>query len=306
MSTKFNVPKFNKPVRLDNVIRSQFPNWGRSAVQSMIEKGKVKVNGKNVSRCSWKVRANDVIEVLDPPEEKPTQPDTFDDRWIIANDGALLAINKPEGLLSESNNRGQRVNLLGLVRARFGNATLFHRLDRDTSGVILFTLPGDRQRALNQYLDQAFRTRTVQKEYIAFVHAPNQLEQEGEIKTLLGSHADRRDMMQVVERGGKMAQTRYEVERAACSKDNIDIPEQDGPQIQRVSLWPITGRTHQLRVHMLYMSAPIVGDRLYGQHRIDQKNGYPRLMLHAHRITLPAAGEFSKQTISAPLPIEFS
>ena len=285
MTIKFNVPKFNKPVRLDSVIRSEYPNWGRNAVQSMIEAGKVKVNGSHVSRCSTKVRANDAVEVLEPPAEKPTQPSQFDESWILANTGALLAINKPEGLLSESTGRGQRENLLDLTSARFGAVNLFHRLDRDTSGVLLFTLPGDQQHVLNQYLDQAFKARTVQKEYVALVCSPNQLESSGEINAWIGSHPKRRDMMAITERGGKPALTKYEVES-----------ERSG--IQRVRLWPQTGRTHQLRVHMLHMGAPILGDRLYGH----AQNGSTRLMLHAHSITLPAADSFPQQSFSAPEP----
>lgn len=292
MSEKFTVSKLNQPVRIDRALRDQYPNWGRRAVQSVINAGKVKVNGRKVWRCSWKVRTRDVVEVLEPPAEKPTQPSIFDEAWILANEGGLLAINKPSGLLSESTNRGQRANLLGLVQARFGDATLFHRLDRDTSGVILFTLPGDEQRALNQYLARAFKARTVQKEYVTLVHASNQLQGAGEIKTRIDSHADRRDMMEVVPRGGKLAVTHYEV-------------ESDSDAIQRVRLWPHTGRTHQLRVHMQHMGAPILGDRLYGRHKSDLKSGYARLMLHAHRITLPTDGTFPQRTICALLPAEF-
>lgn len=293
MTIKFNVPKFNKPVRLDNVVRSQYPNWGRNAVQSTIEAGNVKVNGKKVSRCSWKVRANDLVEMLDPPAEKPTQPSMFDDSWIIANDSALLAIDKPEGLLSEPTGHGQRENLLDLTIARFGAVNLFHRLDRDTSGVLLFTLPGKQQHALNQYLDRAFKARTVQKEYVALVQMPNKLEESGEINAWIGSHPDRRDMMAVTTRGGKLALTKYEIER-----------ERD--MVQRVRLWPQTGRTHQLRVHMQYMDAPILGDRLYNKHTINIKNGSTRLMLHARHITLPAEGSFPLQTFSAPAPANFA
>lgn len=293
MSIKFNVPKFNKPVRLDSVIRSQYPNWGRNAVQSMIEAGKVKVNGKQVSRCSWKVRANDAVEMLDPPAEKPTQPSAFDESWIIANDGALLAINKPEGLLSESTGRGQRQNLLDLTTMRFGAVNLFHRLDRDTSGVILFTLPGERQHTLNQYLDRAFKARTVQKEYVALVHSPNQLDTSGEVNARIDSHPNRRDMMTAVPRGGKVALTKYKVE-SECNG------------IQRVRLWPQTGRTHQLRVHMLHMDAPILGDRLYGRRKVNAENRTTRLMLHSHCITLPADEPFPQQSFSAPEPTGFA
>ncbi|MEZ4737016.1 MAG: RNA pseudouridine synthase [Caldilineaceae bacterium] len=141
---------------------------------------------------------------------------------------------------------------------------------------------------INQYLDHAFKEGLVQKEYLAVVAKPNQLTQSGVIDARLDSHSQRRDMMTVVMRGGKAAVTRYAI--VAENKER-----------QLVRLWPETGRTHQLRVHLAHLNAPILGDRLYG--RADSAT---RLLLHAHRITLPDLDDFPSRTYIASLPPEFA
>jgi 23S rRNA pseudouridine1911/1915/1917 synthase len=272
-----------QPTRLDRVLRDHFPRWGRRAVQSLINAGGVKVNRRQLSLCSWKVKNGDKVEILRPPPDKKTQPTVFNDEWLIAQEGDLLVLNKPAGLLSHATRWAQRSNLLDLAIERFGPVTLFNRLDRDTSGVILLTHKGP----INAYLDDAFKKRTIKKEYLALVSAHNRLSSQGEIKAYLDQHSKRRDMMQVVERGGKWALTGYEIIGQAAGK-------------QLLRLWPKTGRTHQLRVHLAYMGAPILGDRLYGKERSAK-----RLMLHASQITLPASEGFMAQLYSAPVPAYF-
>ncbi|NJN84563.1 MAG: RluA family pseudouridine synthase [Caldilineaceae bacterium] len=274
----------SKPTRLDRYLRDRFPAWGRSAVQSTITAGHVFVNGRKVWLGSWQIHNGDRIEVPSPPPDKTPGPTKFDRRWLIAEDDHLIAVNKPAGLLSHTTRWREAANLLDLVQASFGDVALFHRLDRDTSGLILFS----RSAAANRYLDRAFRERTVEKQYVALVRTPNRLAEEGEIVARIGPHPSRRDMQSVVEKGGKQAVTRYKVQA-----------ERDG--IQQVYLWPQTGRTHQLRVHLASAAAPILGDRLYGPKPEEEE----RLMLHAWQITLPATAGFSERHFTAPLPDGF-
>ncbi len=292
------------PTRLDKALRTIFPNWGRRAVQATISARQVKVNGRTVWLASWKVRDGDRLEISEPPQAKPAPPTAsdggFDPAWLIAREQGILAINKPAGLLVHTTRWREAVNLLGLTRDHFAPAThsadaaasditLFHRLDRDTSGVVLLT----ESRNANLYLDALFRAHKVSKEYIAVVATPNKLGREGVIDARLDAHAQRHDKMRVVERGGKRAVTRYEV-----------IGERDGRQW--VQLWPETGRTHQLRVHLAYLGTPILGDRLYGD-----ANAAPRLLLHAHSLALPAwlspdgEIEFDARRFIAPFPPDF-
>lgn len=273
-----------RPTRLDRVLRTVYPQAGRQAVQRLIGAGQVAVNGQTVRLSSWLVRNGDRVELQTEPSAKPAQPAVFDDAWILALDDDLVAVNKPAGLLSEPTRWSGAANLLDLATARFGPLTLFHRLDRDTSGVVLLTRGGP----VNRYLDEAFKAGAVEKEYLAVVATPNQLEPEGVITARLAPHPNRRDRVVATPRGGQRAVTRYRVVGEAGT-------------LQWVRLWPETGRTHQLRVHLATLDAPIVGDRLYNP---TWQQG-DRLLLHAWRITLPAADAWPERSFTAPLPADF-
>lgn len=278
-----DVKQLAKPTRLDRVLRDRFPDWGRQAVQGLIAAKGVRVNGRAVWLASWQVHNGDQLEILHPPVAKPAPLTQFEDGWLLAQADDLIVVNKPAGLLSESPALRNAANLLDLAKARFGELILFHRLDRDTSGVVLLTRPGP----INQWLTQAFQTGTVHKEYLAVVAKPNRLAASGLIDARLDTHPQRRDRMAVVGRGGKHALTRYAIE--AESQDR-----------QLVRLWPETGRTHQLRVHLAHLGAPILGDRLYGRAASAE-----RLLLHAQRITLPAHAESPARQYEAPLSARF-
>ena len=270
--------------RLDKVLRLTYPQAGRQAVQALITGGQVKVNGLPVWLCSWLVANGDRLELSTEPAAKPRPFAAFDEAWIIAETSDLIAVNKPAGLLSEPTRWTDAPSLLSLANRRFGPLTLFHRLDRDTSGLVVLT----RTPEMNRRLDAAFKAGTVVKEYLAVVAIPNRLAEQGVIAVALGPHPKRHDMMTVMERGGKRAVTRYEVIAQAGDR-------------QWVRLWPKTGRTHQIRVHLAYLGAPILGDRLYSG---EQKKA-TRLMLHALRITLPAGESFPARTLIAPWPADF-
>jgi len=270
-----------RPTRLDRFLRDRFPNWGRQAVGAIINGRRVRVNGRTVRLSSWLVENGDRLEIQDPPPDKTPPPISLDDGWIIAIESDLIALNKPAGVLSQGTRADRPGDLLSLACGRFGPLTLFHRLDRDTSGVVLLTRPGP----INRYLDAAFKAGTIKKLYLAAVPADNHLSAEGVIDLRIGPHARRRDMMEVVERGGRRAVTRY---RALASADGVQL----------VLLCPRTGRTHQLRVHLMAMGAPILGDRLYGP----RPRRAERLMLHACRIALPPADGFPARVYSSPVP----
>ncbi len=283
-AVRFQASNLAKPTRLDRVLRDRFPDWGRQAVQRAIGAGKVRLNGRAVRLASWEVHNGDRVEVADPPAAKVQVAASWDDAWIIAETPEIIAVNKPAGLLSEPTRFSPAVNLLDLAKQRFGEVILFHRLDRDTSGLLLLTRPGP----INKYLTAAFQNHTVKKEYVAVVATPNLPETTGMIDVRLGEDPERRDRMVVVARGGQRAVTRYAVEA-----------QMDNRQLLR--LWPETGRTHQLRVHLAHLGAPILGDRLYGP----QPPQHARLLLHSQRIELPAVEGRKEQAFAAPLPRGF-
>jgi RluA family pseudouridine synthase len=282
---KLKLTGLDSEVRLDQALRQHFPGWGRKEIGTAISNKRVRVNGKVVWLASWKVHNGDTIEAEVPVEHRPKPAEVFDPRWLIADDGDIVAINKPAGLLSAPSRSVHAVNLHDLAKAHFGELLLFHRLDRDTSGVVLLTRPGK----INKLLDAAFKTREVTKEYMAVIAWPHQLSASGEINARLDVDPARRDQMIVVPHGGQHALTRYQL-----------VPHVEGSKHQHIQLWPETGRTHQLRVHLAHVGSPILGDRLYGS-----IHSARRLMLHAHRLELPALGEKGERTFMAELPGDF-
>jgi len=284
MTEHFLANHAGDPKRLDRVLRDRYPNASRHAIQELIAGRHVQVNGRTVWLASWKIIGGDKITVAEAPATLPVPLDTFDPAWIIAELGDIIAVNKPAGLLSEPARRDDRGSLLELANSALGPVTLFHRLDRDTSGVLLLTRGG----SINQRLARAFSRHAVIKEYVAEVTAPNRLDAEGTIITRMNTDPQRRDRMVVVSKGGQLAVTHY--------------TRMDDPAGRTwVRLRPDTGRTHQLRVHMAHLGAPILGDILYGD-----RDSAPRLMLHSHKITLPVDLFGEGAFFTAPLPTEFA
>ena len=191
---------------------------------------------------------------------------------VLHEDHALVAVVKPEGLLSVPGRGAHLADcLLTRVRAAFPQALLVHRLDRDTSGVMVFALSAHAQRSLSGQ----FAARGTKKIYVARV--AGRLEpKQGEIDLPLIVDWPNRPRQMVCHATGKPALTAWRVARY-------------GEGETRVRLMPGTGRSHQLRVHMLARGHPILGDRLYAG---DAAADHPRMMLHAEelRVNHPESG----------------
>lgn len=270
--------------RLDKALRAAFPSWARRDVDEAISSRRVAVNGRTVWLGSWQVEPGDELVVLDPPSAKPVFTAIWDDGWLVHVDENLVVVNKPSGLRSEPRRAGDAdASLLTICAQKFGALTLAHRLDRDTSGLVVLA----RTTAARRTLDAAFKEHAMAKHYVAVVGAHTELADEGTIDERLAPDPRRRDAMVVVERGGDSARTRYRVR------------VRDGRRVL-LDLWPETGRTHQLRLHCVAIGAPILGDRLYGD-----ATSAPRLMLHAYELLVPAIVDGRPRTLTAPLPDGF-
>ncbi|MEM9496312.1 MAG: pseudouridine synthase [Pseudomonadota bacterium] len=200
---------------------------------------------------------------------------------VLYEDHQILAVNKPEGLLSVPG-KGPDLSdcLLVRVQAAFPTALLVHRLDRDTSGVMIFGLTPHAQR----HLGLQFEKRHVRKTYVA--RLAGRLEPRlGEIDLPLAVDWPNRPRQKVCRDSGRAAQTRWRVQRYMA-------------QETRVRLMPLTGRSHQLRVHMLSLGHPILGDPLYSQ----DADSYPRMMLHAEQLRLRHPDGGAGRTFRAPAP----
>ena len=185
---------------------------------------------------------------------------------VLYEDSDVLAVDKPAGLLSVPGKTEDLADcLLARVQLAFPDALLVHRLDRDTSGVMVFAMTAHAQR----HLSMQFEKRVVKKTYVARV-AGEVAEKSGEIDLPLIVDWPNRPLQKVCHETGRSAFTKWVRQKV-----------EDGES--RLRLMPKTGRSHQLRVHCLSMGHPILGDPLYAPQTADN---YPRMMLHAEEIRL--------------------
>lgn len=207
-------------------------------------------------------------------------PDTPLD--ILHEDHEILVANKPAGLLSVPGKGPELADcLIARLEAAYPQVLLVHRLDRDTSGVMVFGLTPHAQR----HLGLQFEKRQTKKTYLARVSG--RLEPKtGTVDLPLIVDWPNRPLQKVDHETGKPAVTDWRVMKASDEES-------------RVKLYPQTGRSHQLRVHMLALGHPILGDPLYAPETADQ---YPRMMLHAEELRLrhPDGGEGMKFRVAAP------
>lgn len=215
---------------------------------------------------------------MQPLDYRPPQ-DPLD---ILHHDHEILLVNKPSGLLSVPG-KGDHLSdcLISRVQEAFPEALLVHRLDMDTSGVMVFGLTPHAQR----HLGLQFEKRQTKKTYLARVWG-KMAEKTGEVDLPLIVDWPNRPLQMVDHENGKPAQTEWRVMRY-------------GDDETRVRLYPRTGRSHQLRVHMLALGHPILGDPFYAK---GPARDFPRLMLHAEALRLrhPDGGKGLTFSVKAP------
>lgn len=254
--------------RLDLIMVEIYKSYNRSTLQKFIEEGFVTVDGELAKKPNQKFLDGVKIELKVPEELKNAdiQPE------ILFENDEVLVVNKPAGLLSEP--RGEFCPERTL--ADFG--LICHRLDRDTSGVMILA----KSPKVQSYLKRQFLNRTVHKTYYAIVEGRPKLD-EARIDLPIIRDLKRPTTFRV-DANGKESETYY---RVLKSSGDFSL----------VELRPTTGRTHQLRVHMKYLGHPILGDVVYG-------NPDKRLFLHAGRLEINLPGG-EKRVFEAKLPNEF-
>jgi 23S rRNA pseudouridine1911/1915/1917 synthase len=279
--------------RLDRVIPAHLRDFSRAVVQRLIKTGEATVNGK-LSRPSYRVQVGDKIVVRIPVEiPEPVVPEDIP-LDIIYEDDALLVVNKPAGMVVHpalGHASGTLVNALLAYCPQVADvggverAGIVHRLDKDTSGLILIA----RDEATRSALQRQFKRRQVAKTYLALVEG-HVHPREGVIEAPVGRDKRQRKRMAVVRRG-REARTMYRAIEYLTDHTLLEVR-------------PHTGRTHQVRVHLAWMGYPVVGDVVYGRRRQRLLRG--RHFLHAAglRFTHPATGE--EVEFKAPLPPELA
>ena len=301
--TVFNASEEDAGVRLDHFLVARIPDVSRVRVQHLVEQGKVLVN-ERPSKASLKLKGSEVIEIIGNVEAAPLKAFAEDiPLTVVFEDKELAVVNKPAGMVvhastgsaEDPRNRGTLVNAL-LFRfnklSEMGGELrpgIVHRLDKDTSGLIVVA----KNDVAHRKLVEQFSSRQVHKTYLALVHNWPKTD-EGTINDPVGRDPRNRTRMSVTGIDPRTAVSHYKViERLLTPYGRFALME------VRIE----TGRTHQIRVHMSSIGHPIVGDTLYGAPA--QAPGRPalgRYFLHAHRIRFfrPADGE--PVTVVSPLP----
>ncbi|MDR3013170.1 MAG: RluA family pseudouridine synthase [Chitinispirillales bacterium] len=310
--------------RLDRLLRKRLPLLGLSSIYGLIRKGAVRVDGKKIKQ-DYRLKEGDDLKIdVDESEfqseEKPqnsladlVRTDFFKRNFsVLYEDPSILICNKPAGLVVHSGSgHSNSDNLIDLATAYIlsksappqKSATepetpvLMHRLDRDTSGVIMLAKNKGVVRALHDDL----RAGKFTKQYAAICHN-RPPEYEGTV-TLGMKRRDNKNagMKMSVSEDGAASSTTY---RVLGYQNNIS----------QLEILLHTGKTHQIRVHMSHLGAPILGDERYGNHRLDKdvfssaskKAIAKRLYLHAHKLSFPHPKTKKSMTITAPLPKEFA
>ncbi len=248
--------------------------FSRTTIQKFIKDGNILVNDVLVKQ-SYITREGDIL-ALNIPVEYGSRLDVIPERIympIVYNDRDLVVINKPMGLVvhpAHGHYSHTLINgLLYLFPELIKNTNLYrmglvHRLDKDTSGLIIIT----KNEMAQQYIAAQFKQRTIKKEYVAIVSGRMEKD-EDEIYTRIGRNPINRQRMTVLITNGKEAVTRYQVLKYL----------QSGTFVR---LLPLTGRMHQLRVHMRYLHHPVIGDNFYAGKKTEFH--FLGMMLHARKI----------------------
>ena len=293
MKQMLTVQEEFKGLRLDVYLANAMPEVpSRMFIKKMIEAGQVTVNGRQ-EKAKYKVAAADLIEA-DIHEEAFAPKDILAEKMelnIFYEDEDLVVINKPEGLTVHPASGSQSGTLVNGLMYHYQELSdvngpvrpgIVHRLDRDTSGLILIA----KTNVAHARLGRQFEKHTIIKRYIARVQGKVQFDQ-GIIEVPLERHKKYHDQRQVAREGeGKAATTLYQVLKRF-------------PKSTLMALYPQTGRTHQLRVHMAHLGHPILGDEKYGR-----RESFPRLALHAQSIAFTHPITKAYIEFSCPTPKE--
>ena len=296
----FVITEADRGARLDAYLAAHVADWSRSRIQRLIEDGDVLVAGHTV-KSSYKLRAGDTVEVeltAPPPTEFLPEDIPLE---IIHEDDAIVVVNKPAGLvvhpaagISNGTLANALVHHFNQLSKTAGKTRpgIVHRLDKDTSGLIVVA----KTEEAHESLADQFRAREVFKSYVALVHGRVQ-QASGRIDGAIARDPRNRTRMAVVS-GGRPALSLYRVRRSYDRFTLVDI------EIK-------TGRTHQIRVHLEWLKHPVVGDAVYGGGRDKtvpdarlraRINAMGRQFLHAEQLGLRHPRTNEALRFTAPLP----
>lgn len=296
MSDRSVVLHFEKtqPERLDKFLVTRLPEFSRSRLQSFIKEERVIVDGQPARKTGQMLEGGEVVQVdIPPPQPSDLTPEAIPLDVVFENRDVLV-VNKPAGMVvhpAAGHHSGT------LVHAALAHAPdiegvggerrpgVVHRLDKNTSGLI-FLAKND---FAHRWLQDQFRSRQVEKTYLALVDGAPPTPR-GRIEAAIGRDTRQHQIMTVLPSGkGRAATTEY-------------YTRQSFPHHTFLEVHPITGRTHQIRVHLAFLGCPVVADTVYGRRRPSLP--IERHFLHASRLVIRLPGQTEPRTFEAPLPPE--
>ncbi len=299
MITEFVITAGEMPKRLDMFLVCREPNMSRSALKRLIEHGRIRVNAQ-VVKPSQKIQPGDHI-TMDVPPAAPLVLNGEEIRLdILDEDDVVLVLNKPAGIVVHPGSGHWSGTLVNALLAHFQRSRrsvlidgeraepgIVHRLDKETSGVMVVAKTKPSHRALASQFEQHSITRT----YEALVWGVPDREY-GVIELAIGRDVNDSKIRSSRATAPKEAVTEY------CVKQRF------GPNACQVLLHPQTGRTHQLRVHLASLECPILGDAVYGSPAVCCVDGIeiPRTMLHARTLRFKHPSSGTVQEYTAPVP----
>jgi 23S rRNA pseudouridine1911/1915/1917 synthase len=280
------------PQRLDHFLVDSLPEFSRSRLQALIKDGRVLVDGQPAQKAGKMLEPGAQVQVhIPPPAPSDLIPEDIPLDIVFENED-LLVVNKPAGMVvhpAAGHGRGT------LAHAALAHAPdmqgvggeqrpgIVHRLDKDTSGLILLA----KNDAAHQYLQNQFRDRQVHKTYLALVDGAPPTP-SGKVEASIGRDPSQRKRMAVRPPGkGRQAVSQFRTLERFADHTLLEVA-------------PITGRTHQIRLHLAFLGCPVVGDRVYGRSRPSLP--LKRHFLHAARLEVRLPGENEPRLFEAPLP----
>ena len=290
---RFVAERAEDGVRLDLALVARFPGVSRTRLQRLVRDGFATVNGKPTRPGRALARGDEVVVVMEVETRPYARPENIPLR-VIYEDAHMVVLDKPPGMSVHPGSGERRGTMANALAYRYGELSsvqgplrpgIVHRLDKDTSGVILVAKSDE----AHQRLAAQFKGRTVHKTYLAVVHGV--VEFDADLVSLpIGRHPSRPEKMAVRHDGSGRASESYYVVRERFQRHSF------------VEVHPRSGRTHQIRVHMAALGHPLVADRLYGRTDRVLRPVMARQALHAFRLEIrhPESGE--EMAFEAPLP----
>lgn len=297
MSTSFEfvITEEMEDERIDKCLGGLVDSLSRSYIQKLLSEGRISVNGKSILKSSYRVKAEDKVQLTVPPAVIPDIVPENIPLSVLYEDEDVIVVDKPKGMVvhpAPGHYSGTLVNAL-LYHCKDGlsgiNGVLrpgiVHRIDRNTTGSVIACKNDEAHNCIAAQL----KDHSVVRRYHAIVHG-NLKEDTGTIHTLIGRHPNDRKKMAVVSQGGKEAVTHYRVLQRFGKYTYIECRLE-------------TGRTHQIRVHMAHMGHPLLGDDIYGTQscpfKLEGQTLHAKILGFIH----PGTGEYIET--DSPLPAYF-